>query len=88
MEKTTRPFRIDINQIPCDYTVVRNRFKGLDLIECLMNYGWRFITLHRRQESRSSPRKINAKSKMAVWGGITNSCEKKISKKQRGKGKI
>ena len=32
--KTTRPFRYDINQIPCDYTVeVRNRFKGLDLIE-------------------------------------------------------
>ena len=38
--KTTRPFRYDINQIPCDYTVeVRNRFKGLDLIECLMNCG-------------------------------------------------
>ena len=32
--KTTRPFRYDLNQIPCDYTVeVRNRFKGLDLIE-------------------------------------------------------
>ena len=31
--KTTRPFRYDLNQIPCDYTVeVRNRFKGLDLI--------------------------------------------------------
>ena len=38
--KTTRPFRYDLNQIPYDYTVeVRNRFKGLDLIECLMNYG-------------------------------------------------
>ena len=34
--KTTRPFRYDLNQIPYDYTVkVRNRFKGLDLIECL-----------------------------------------------------
>ena len=44
--KTTRPFRYDLNQIPYDYTVeVRNRFKGLDLIECLMNYGWRFVTL-------------------------------------------
>ena len=31
---------------------VRNKFKGLDLIECLMNYGWRFVTLYRRQESR------------------------------------
>ena len=32
--KTTRPFRYDINQIPCDYTVeVTNRFKGLYLID-------------------------------------------------------
>ena len=49
--KTTGSFRYDLNQIPKDYTVeVRNRFKGLDLIECLMNYGWRFMTLYRRQE--------------------------------------
>ena len=49
--KTTRPFKYDLNQIPKDYTVeVRNRFKGLDLIECLMNYGQRFVTLYRRQE--------------------------------------
>ena len=60
--KTTRPFRYGLNQIPYDYTVeVRNRFKGLDLIECLMNYGLRFVTLYRRQESRPSPRKRNAK---------------------------
>ena len=39
VEKTTRPFRYDLNQIPYDYTVeVRTTFKGLDLIECLMNY--------------------------------------------------
>ena len=43
--KNTRPFRYDLNQIPCDYTVeVTNRFKELDLIECLKNYGWRFVT--------------------------------------------
>ena len=60
--KTTRPFRYDLNQISYDYTVeVRNRFKGLDLIECLMNYGRRFVTLYRRQGSRPSPRKRNAK---------------------------
>ena len=48
--KTTRPFKYDLNHIPYDYTVdVRNRFKGLDLIECLKNYGWRFVTLYRRQ---------------------------------------
>ena len=60
--KTTRPFKYDLNQIHNDYTVeVRNRFKGLDLIECLMNYGWRFVTLYRRQGARPSPRKRNAK---------------------------
>ena len=43
--KTTRPFRYNLNQIPYDYTVeVRNRFKGLDLIDSLMYYGWRFMT--------------------------------------------
>ena len=48
--KTTRPFRYNLNQIPYAYTVeVTNRFKGLDLIECLKNYGWRFVTLYRRQ---------------------------------------
>ena len=60
--KTTRPFRYDLNQIPYDYTVeVRNIFKGLDLIECLMNYGMRFVTLYRRQGSRPSPWKRNEK---------------------------
>ena len=88
--KTTRPFRYDLNQIPYDYTVeVRNRFKGLDLIECLMNYGLRFMTLYRRQGSRPSPRKKKMqKSKMTVAQGLTNSCEKKRSQKQRRKGKI
>ena len=53
--KITRPFRYGLNQIPYDYTMKEtNRFKGLDLIECLMNYGQRFLTLHRRQESRPS----------------------------------
>ena len=48
--KTTRPFRYDLNQIPYNYTVdVTKRFKGLDLIECLKNYRWRFLTLYRRQ---------------------------------------
>ena len=60
--KTTRPFSYDLNKIPYDYTVeVRNRFKGLDLIECLMKYGWRFMTLYRKQGARPSPRKRKAK---------------------------
>ena len=61
--KTSRPFRYDLNQIPYDYTVeVRNRFKGLDLIDrVLMNYGMKFVTLYRRQGSRPSPLKRNTK---------------------------
>ena len=48
--KTTRPFRYDINPIPYDYKVeMRNRFKGLHLTECLMNYGRCFMALYRRQ---------------------------------------
>ena len=87
--KTTRPFRYDLDQIPIDYRVeVRNRFKRWDLIDCLMNYGWRFMTLYRRQGSRPSPWKRNAKNKMTVSGGLTNSWEKKRSEKQRRKGKI
>ena len=49
--KITRLFRNDLNQIPYDYTVeVTNRLEGLDLVEeCLKNYGWKFVTLYRRQ---------------------------------------
>ena len=67
--KTTRPFMYDLNQIPYDYRVeVRNRFKGLDLIECLMNYGMRFVTLYRRQGARPSPWKRNAKKQNDCLG--------------------
>ena len=60
--KITRLLRYDLNQIPYDYTVeVTYRFKRLDLIECLKNYGWRFMTLYRKQVSRPSSRKRNAK---------------------------
>ena len=45
-----RPFRYDLIQIPYDYTVeVANKFKGLDMIECLKNYAWRVMTLYSRQ---------------------------------------
>ena len=48
--KTIRPFKYDLYQIPYYYTLEgTNRFKGLDLIECLKSYGWKFITLYRRQ---------------------------------------
>ena len=72
--KTARPFRYDLYQIPYDYTVeVRNRFKGLDLeIEYLINYGRRFVTLYRRQGSRPSPWKRNARKQNGHLGRLYN----------------
>ena len=67
--KTNRPFRYNLNQIPYGYTVeVTIRFKGLDLIECLMNIRRRFVTLYRRQGSRPSPCKRNAKKQNGCLG--------------------
>ena len=65
--KTTRPFRYDLNQIPYKYTVeVRNRYKGLDLIDREPDELWtRFVTLYRRHGSGPSPRE--KKSKKAKW---------------------
>ena len=84
VRKTTRPFRYDLNQIPYDYTVdVRNRFKGLDLIECLMNYGLRFVTLYRRQELRPAHGKEMQKRKMAVWEAL-QIAEKRREAKSKG----
>ena len=52
--KTTRTLKYEVNQIPYDYTVeMTNGFKGLDLIECLKNYRWMFMTLSRRQWSQT-----------------------------------
>ena len=63
--KTTRRFRYDLNQIPYDYTVeVRNRFKGLGLIDRVPEEldGWTEVCdIVQEVVSRSSPRKRNAK---------------------------
>ena len=65
--KTTRPFRYHLNQIPYDYTVeVRNRFKGLDLIEYLMNYGRKFMPLYGDRDQDHPNGKEMQKSKIAV----------------------
>ena len=66
---------------------VKNRFKGLDLIDRVPDELWTEVhdfvqetgikTIHKKK-----------KCKMAVRGGLINSCEKKRSKKQRRKGKI
>ena len=81
--KYGKPFRYDLNQIPYDYTVeVTNRFKRLDLIECLKNYGWRFVTLYRRQWSRPFPRKRNGKRQ----NGCLTRPYKQLWKEMKGKG--
>ena len=88
--KTTRPFKYDLNQIPYDYTVeVRNRFKGLDLIDRVPDELWTEVRDIVQETDQDHPHgKEMQKSRMAVWGGLTNSCEKKRSEKQRRKGKI
>ena len=85
------PFRYDLNQIPYDYTVeVRNKFKGLDLIDRVPDELWMEVRdIVRETGIKTIPKKKKCeKSKMAVWRRLTNSCEKKRSQKQRRKGKI
>ena len=89
--KSTRPFRYDHDQIPYDYTMkARNRFKGLDLIDRVPEELWTEVCdIVQKTAIKTIPKKKKCKkSKMAVWGGLTNICEKKRSEKQRRKGKI
>ena len=89
--KTTKPFRYDLNQIPYNYAVeLTNRFKGLYLIDksawwTMDGDSWH-CTGDKEQEHPHG--KEMQKSKMAVWGGLTNSCEKKRSKRQKRKRNI
>ena len=80
----------DLNQTPYDYTVeVRNRFKGLDLIDRVPDELWMEVhEIVQEKGIKTIPMEKMQKRKMAVWGGLINSCEKKRSKKQRRKGKI
>ena len=88
--KTTRPFRYDLNQIAYSYKVkVRNRFKGPDLIDRVPDELWTEVcnTVQDKEQDHPHGKEIQ-KNKMAVWGGLTNSCEKKRSEKQGRKGEI
>ena len=83
--KTTRPSSYDLNQIPYDYVLeVRNRFKGVDLIECLMNYGRRFMILYRRQGSKPSPSKRKAKKAKWLSDEALQIAEKRREAKSKG----
>ena len=68
---------------------VRNRFKGLDLIDRVPDELWNEVRdIVQETEIKTIPWKRNAKKQNGCLGGLTNSCEKKISEKQRRKGKI
>ena len=65
--KTTRPFRYDLNQIPYDYTVeVRNRFKGLDLIDRMPDELWTEVQ-DNAQETGIKTIPMEKKCKKAKW---------------------
>ena len=80
--KTSRPFRYD--------SEVKNRFKGLGLIERVSDELWTEVhDIVQETGIKTIPmEKKCKKSKLAVWGGLINSCEKKRGEKQRRKGKI
>ena len=67
MEKTTRPFRYDLNQIPYDYTVeVRYRFKGLDLTDRMPDELWTEVRdIVQERGIKTIPKK--KKCKKAKW---------------------
>ena len=87
--KTTRPFRYDLNQIPYDYTVeVRNRFKGLDLIDREPDQLWMEVCDTVQETGIKTIPKRN-KCKKAKWlSEEALQIAVKRSEKQRRKGKI
>ena len=85
--KTTRPFRYNLNQIPYDDTVeVRNRFKGLDLIDREPDELWMEVCdIVQETGIRTIP--MEKKCKKAKWLS-EDSCEMKRREKQRRNGNI
>ena len=88
--RTTTPFRYDLNQIPYDYTVeVTKSFKGLDLIDRVPEELWTKVhDIVQEVVIKTILKKNKYKMSKVVWGGLTNSWEKKRNEKQRRKGKI
>ena len=90
VEETTRPLRYDLNQILYDYTVeVRNRFKGLDLIDRVPDELWTEVhDIVQKTGIKTIPKKKKCKKAKWLSEEALQSCEKKRSEKQRRKGKI
>ena len=88
VSKTIRPFRYDLNQIPYDYTVeVRNRFKGLDLIDRVPDELWTEVPDIVQERGIKTILKKN-KCKKAKWLSEEGLKELRKEGKQRRKGKI
>ena len=88
--KITRPFKYDLNQIPYDYTVeVRNRFKGLDLIDRVPDELWMEVRdIVQKAGIRTIPKEEKCKKAKWLSEETLHSCEKKRSERQRRKGNI
>ena len=83
--KTTRPFRYDLNQIPYDYIVeVRNRFKGLDLIDRMPDELWNEVG-DIVQETGIKTIPIEKKCKKAKW--LSEEALQIAEKRREAKGK-
>ena len=76
----------DLNQIPYNYRVeVTNRFKGLDLIECLKNYEWRFGTLDRRSDQDHPQKKRCEKGKWLSEEALQTAMKRREVKRKEDK---
>ena len=72
--KTTRPFRYDLNQIPCNYTVeVTDRFEGLDLIDRVPEDLWTEVCNIVQEAAIKIPKKKKGKRQNGYQGSFTNS---------------
>ena len=89
--KTIRPVKYYLSQTPFNYIVeVTNRFKGLDLVDRVLEELWKEVC-NTVQEvvTKSIPKKKEMQEgKVVFWGSFANSWEKKRSKSQGGKGNI
>ena len=84
LEKTTRPFRYDLNQTPCDYTVeVRNRFKGLDLVRVRDELWMEVHDIIQETEVKTIPKKKRCKK--AKW--LSGEALQIAKKRRKVKGK-
>ena len=86
MGKTTRPFRYDLNQIPYDYTVeIRNRFKGLDLIDRVPDELWTEVhDIVQKTGIKSIPKKKKCKKAICLSEKALQIAVKGIEVKSKG----